>query len=166
MFSSFFAVQKEGGTQLKLIIDYPNDIHALFKPMRWVLADLYLYIVILLLLLLLVSFSRAGVDKNTSHWLATYYRNHNYTIIEIYVNWFIECSVGASHLSVGGGAKCSSIIIIIIDIQQWNVRCTTSIREYRRESCGMDCESEGYTIKWWKNNWIIGEFNGIIRFIE
>lgn len=31
-----FAVQKEGGTQLKLIIEYPNDIHALFKPMRWV----------------------------------------------------------------------------------------------------------------------------------
>lgn len=30
------SVQKEGGTQLKLIIDYPNDIHALFKPMRWV----------------------------------------------------------------------------------------------------------------------------------
>ncbi|XP_058130023.1 extracellular serine/threonine protein CG31145 [Anopheles ziemanni] len=28
-------VQKEGGTQLKLIIDYPNDIHALFKPMRF-----------------------------------------------------------------------------------------------------------------------------------
>jgi len=27
-------VQKEGGTQLKLIIEYPNDIHALFKPMR------------------------------------------------------------------------------------------------------------------------------------
>lgn len=29
-----FAVQKEGGTQIKLIIEYPNDIHALFKPMR------------------------------------------------------------------------------------------------------------------------------------
>lgn len=29
------AVQKEGGTQLKLIIEYPNDIHALFKPMRF-----------------------------------------------------------------------------------------------------------------------------------
>uniref|UniRef100_A0A182RXI1 Fam20C domain-containing protein n=1 Tax=Anopheles funestus TaxID=62324 RepID=A0A182RXI1_ANOFN len=28
-------VQKEGGTQLKLIIDYPNDVHALFKPMRF-----------------------------------------------------------------------------------------------------------------------------------
>lgn len=31
-----FAVQKEGGTQLKLIIEYPNDIKALMKPMRWV----------------------------------------------------------------------------------------------------------------------------------
>jgi len=29
-----FAVQKEGGTQLKLIIEYPNDIKALMKPMR------------------------------------------------------------------------------------------------------------------------------------
>lgn len=29
-------VQKEGGTQLKLIIEFPNDIHALFKPQRWV----------------------------------------------------------------------------------------------------------------------------------
>lgn len=29
-----FSVQKEGGTQIKLIIEYPNDIHALFKPMR------------------------------------------------------------------------------------------------------------------------------------
>uniref|UniRef100_A0A182N4U7 Fam20C domain-containing protein n=1 Tax=Anopheles dirus TaxID=7168 RepID=A0A182N4U7_9DIPT len=28
-------IQKEGGTQLKLIIDYPNDVHALFKPMRF-----------------------------------------------------------------------------------------------------------------------------------
>ncbi|CAG9807717.1 unnamed protein product [Chironomus riparius] len=28
-------VQKEGGTQLKLIIEYPNDVHALFKPMRF-----------------------------------------------------------------------------------------------------------------------------------
>lgn len=28
-------VQKEGGTQIKLIIEYPNDIHALFKPMRF-----------------------------------------------------------------------------------------------------------------------------------
>ncbi|KPI93051.1 Dentin matrix protein 4 [Papilio xuthus] len=28
------AEQKEGGTQLKLIIDYPNGIQALFKPMR------------------------------------------------------------------------------------------------------------------------------------
>lgn len=38
-FSVFLiSVQKEGGTQLKLIIDYPNDIHALFKPMRWVWA--------------------------------------------------------------------------------------------------------------------------------
>jgi len=27
-------VQKEGGTQLKLIIEYPNDIKALMKPMR------------------------------------------------------------------------------------------------------------------------------------
>ncbi|XP_037964700.2 extracellular serine/threonine protein CG31145 isoform X3 [Plutella xylostella] len=27
--------QKEGGTQLKLIIDYPNGIQALFKPMRF-----------------------------------------------------------------------------------------------------------------------------------
>jgi hypothetical protein len=30
----FFAGQKDGGTQIKLIIDYPNDIQALFKPMR------------------------------------------------------------------------------------------------------------------------------------
>ncbi|XP_026324774.1 extracellular serine/threonine protein CG31145 [Hyposmocoma kahamanoa] len=29
------AEQKEGGTQLKLIIDYPNGIQALFKPMRF-----------------------------------------------------------------------------------------------------------------------------------
>lgn len=29
-----FSVQKEGGTQLKLIIEYQNDVHALFKPMR------------------------------------------------------------------------------------------------------------------------------------
>lgn len=28
-------VQKEGGTQIKLIIEYPSDIHALFKPMRF-----------------------------------------------------------------------------------------------------------------------------------
>nr|XP_043067660.1 extracellular serine/threonine protein CG31145 isoform X2 [Drosophila bipectinata] len=28
-------VQKEGGTQLKLIIEYPNDIKALMKPMRF-----------------------------------------------------------------------------------------------------------------------------------
>uniref|UniRef100_A0A6M2E0S7 Putative extracellular serine/threonine protein n=1 Tax=Xenopsylla cheopis TaxID=163159 RepID=A0A6M2E0S7_XENCH len=28
-------VQKEGGTQLKLVIDYSNDIQALFKPMRF-----------------------------------------------------------------------------------------------------------------------------------
>ncbi|CRK88754.1 CLUMA_CG002627, isoform A [Clunio marinus] len=28
-------VQKGGGTQLKLIIDYPNSVHALFKPMRF-----------------------------------------------------------------------------------------------------------------------------------
>ncbi|GAB0099970.1 extracellular serine/threonine protein CG31145 [Sergentomyia squamirostris] len=28
-------VQKEGGTQIKLIIEYPNDIKALFKPMRF-----------------------------------------------------------------------------------------------------------------------------------
>lgn len=28
-------VQKEGGTQIKLIIEYPNEIHALFKPMRF-----------------------------------------------------------------------------------------------------------------------------------
>ncbi|XP_021192304.3 extracellular serine/threonine protein CG31145 isoform X1 [Helicoverpa armigera] len=27
--------QKEGGTQLKLIIDYPNGVQALFKPMRF-----------------------------------------------------------------------------------------------------------------------------------
>ncbi|XP_050298158.1 extracellular serine/threonine protein CG31145 [Anthonomus grandis grandis] len=27
--------QKSGGTQLKLIIDYPNDLQALFKPMRF-----------------------------------------------------------------------------------------------------------------------------------
>ncbi|XP_044020983.1 extracellular serine/threonine protein CG31145 [Aphidius gifuensis] len=27
--------QKEGGTQLKLVIDYPNDLQALFKPMRF-----------------------------------------------------------------------------------------------------------------------------------
>ncbi|XP_066140145.1 extracellular serine/threonine protein CG31145 [Euwallacea fornicatus] len=27
--------QKTGGTQLKLIIDYPNDLQALFKPMRF-----------------------------------------------------------------------------------------------------------------------------------
>lgn len=26
--------QKDGGTQLKLIIDYGNDVEALFKPMR------------------------------------------------------------------------------------------------------------------------------------
>ncbi|GBP71423.1 hypothetical protein EVAR_88581_1 [Eumeta japonica] len=30
-----FQEQKEGGTQLKLIIDYPNGIQALFKPMRF-----------------------------------------------------------------------------------------------------------------------------------
>ncbi|XP_053607676.1 extracellular serine/threonine protein CG31145 isoform X2 [Plodia interpunctella] len=29
------AEQKEGGTQLKLIIDYPNGVQALFKPMRF-----------------------------------------------------------------------------------------------------------------------------------
>ncbi|CAG5050019.1 unnamed protein product [Parnassius apollo] len=29
------AEQKEGGTQLKLIMDYPNGIQALFKPMRF-----------------------------------------------------------------------------------------------------------------------------------
>lgn len=28
-------VQKEGGTQLKLVIDYPNNVQALFKPMRF-----------------------------------------------------------------------------------------------------------------------------------
>ncbi|XP_034488217.1 extracellular serine/threonine protein CG31145 isoform X1 [Drosophila innubila] len=28
-------VQKEGGTQLKLIIEYPNDVKALMKPMRF-----------------------------------------------------------------------------------------------------------------------------------
>uniref|UniRef100_A0A336M8S1 CSON013625 protein n=1 Tax=Culicoides sonorensis TaxID=179676 RepID=A0A336M8S1_CULSO len=28
-------VQKEGGTQIKLIIEYPNEVHALFKPMRF-----------------------------------------------------------------------------------------------------------------------------------
>ncbi|XP_063994366.1 extracellular serine/threonine protein CG31145 [Diachasmimorpha longicaudata] len=27
--------QKDGGTQLKLVIDYPNDLQALFKPMRF-----------------------------------------------------------------------------------------------------------------------------------
>uniref|UniRef100_A0AAR5PBZ9 FAM20 C-terminal domain-containing protein n=1 Tax=Dendroctonus ponderosae TaxID=77166 RepID=A0AAR5PBZ9_DENPD len=27
--------QKSGGTQLKLVIDYPNDLQALFKPMRF-----------------------------------------------------------------------------------------------------------------------------------
>ncbi|XP_057324357.1 extracellular serine/threonine protein CG31145 [Microplitis mediator] len=27
--------QKEGGTQLKLVIDYPDDLQALFKPMRF-----------------------------------------------------------------------------------------------------------------------------------
>lgn len=31
-----FAEQKEGGTQLKLIIVYPNGIMALMKPMRYV----------------------------------------------------------------------------------------------------------------------------------
>lgn len=30
----FFTEQKEGGTQLKLIIDYGNSFEALFKPMR------------------------------------------------------------------------------------------------------------------------------------
>lgn len=30
------AGQKDGGTQLKLIIDYENGGQALFKPMRWV----------------------------------------------------------------------------------------------------------------------------------
>jgi hypothetical protein len=34
----FFAGQKDGGTQIKLIIDYPNDVQALFKPMRSVAA--------------------------------------------------------------------------------------------------------------------------------
>jgi hypothetical protein len=28
------AGQKDGGTQIKLVIDYPNDMQALFKPMR------------------------------------------------------------------------------------------------------------------------------------
>lgn len=27
-------VQKEGGTQIKLIIEYAKDVEALFKPMR------------------------------------------------------------------------------------------------------------------------------------
>jgi hypothetical protein len=34
----FFAGQKDGGTQIKLIIDYPNGVQALFKPMRSVAA--------------------------------------------------------------------------------------------------------------------------------
>lgn len=34
-FSYIFAEQKEGGTQLKLIIDYGNNFEALFKPMRF-----------------------------------------------------------------------------------------------------------------------------------
>lgn len=34
LFSFRFTVQKEGGTQLKLIIEYPNDVKALMKPMR------------------------------------------------------------------------------------------------------------------------------------
>ncbi|KOB71917.1 Uncharacterized protein OBRU01_11497, partial [Operophtera brumata] len=33
--SIIHAEQKEGGTQLKLIIDYPNGVQALFKPMRF-----------------------------------------------------------------------------------------------------------------------------------
>lgn len=33
-FVRLLAVQKEGGTQLKLVIDYPDNIEALFKPMR------------------------------------------------------------------------------------------------------------------------------------
>jgi hypothetical protein len=28
------AVQKDGGTQLKLVIDYGDNMQALFKPMR------------------------------------------------------------------------------------------------------------------------------------
>lgn len=34
LFFQHFAEQKEGGTQLKLLYEFPNDIHALFKPMR------------------------------------------------------------------------------------------------------------------------------------
>ncbi|KAL4717970.1 hypothetical protein ACJJTC_013009 [Scirpophaga incertulas] len=34
-FPVIHAEQKEGGTQLKLIIDYPNGVQALFKPMRF-----------------------------------------------------------------------------------------------------------------------------------
>lgn len=35
-FSGIFivTVQKEGGTQIKLIIEYAKDVEALFKPMR------------------------------------------------------------------------------------------------------------------------------------
>ena len=29
-----FAGQKDGGTQIKLIVDYPHSMQALFKPMR------------------------------------------------------------------------------------------------------------------------------------
>jgi hypothetical protein len=32
--SLLFAGQKDGGTQIKLIIDYPDNVQALFKPMR------------------------------------------------------------------------------------------------------------------------------------
>lgn len=170
-------MQKEGGTQLKLIIDYPNDIHALFKPMRWVWATVIYHFPSLsqdsilldsapvfvsdtLSLAIPVCWTIGqgfGWDRQTdSNTTASILLNCiSLKRLSGNINWFI----GHNKCIARGCCGLRNITPSFIHISLYSYPGTT-----RREEKGV--REAAIQLNGRKNNWIIGVFNGIIQIIE